>query len=96
MMWCNYCNSWPEMPALRPLPAPPAASPASTWDALDAKKDWDAVLMVLPDENFDATEIYEAQRRSDVLQALAEPGSVARNERGALGVRKFKVIGKLR
>lgn len=59
------------------------------------KKDWDAVLMVLLDENFDATEIYEADR-SAVLAALSAPGSRARNERGALAVRKFKTIGKLR
>jgi hypothetical protein len=58
-------------------------------------KDWDAVLLVLLDENFDATEIHEAQR-ADVLTALSAPGSKARNERGALGLSKFKAIGKLR
>ena len=47
------------------------------------------------DENFDAVEIYEAER-IDVLRELATPGSVARNERGALGVSKFKAIGRLR
>jgi hypothetical protein len=62
---------------------------------LDITKDWDAVLMVLLDENFDATEIYEASRKA-VIAALKLPGSKARNERGALGVTKFKSIGKLR
>jgi hypothetical protein len=63
--------------------------------AIDIKKEWDAVLMVLLDENFDATEIHEATRDS-VLGTLCAPGSRARNERGALSVRSFKRIGKLR
>jgi hypothetical protein len=56
---------------------------------------WDAVLMVLLDQNFDATEIWEAER-SDLEAALMAPGSRARNERGALDVRRFKRIGALR
>jgi hypothetical protein len=51
--------------------------------------------MVLLDENFDATEIYEADREA-VLRALSAPGSKARNERGALALSKFKAIGRLR
>jgi Family of unknown function (DUF6998) len=62
---------------------------------LDITKDWDAVLLVLLDENFEATEIHEAEREA-VIAALTAPGSKARNERGALGVTKFKAIGKLR
>lgn len=58
-------------------------------------KEWDAVLMVLLDSTFSATEIWEADRAT-VLAALAVPGSKARNERGALGVAKFKSIGRLR
>jgi hypothetical protein len=56
---------------------------------------YDAVLLVLLDENFNATSIYEAERE-DVLRVLAEPGSKSRNERGALGVSKFKSIARLR
>ncbi len=37
------------------------------------------MLLVLLDENFDATAIYEADREA-VLAALAVPGSKARNE----------------
>jgi hypothetical protein len=51
--------------------------------------------MVLLDERFDATEMYEAERPA-VLAALVSPGSKARNERGQLGVNKFKAIGRLR
>lgn len=69
--------------------------PGQRLGSIDVNKDWDAVLLVLLDENFDATEIYEAQRAA-VLAALSAPGSKARNERGALGVNKFKAIGQLR
>ena len=53
------------------------------------------MLMVLLDENFNASAIYEASR-ADVLAALALPGSRSRNERGALGLSKFKSISQLR
>jgi hypothetical protein len=58
-------------------------------------KGWDSVILVLLDENFDATEIHEAER-DVVIAALAAPGSKARNERGALAVSKFISIGRLR
>jgi hypothetical protein len=70
-------------------------NPGQRLGSIDIKKDWDAVLMVLLDENFDALAIYEAPRAA-VLAALAAPGSKARNERGALSVSKFKSIGKIR
>jgi len=73
----------------------PGCKPGQRLGSIDIKKDWDAVLMVLLDENFEAKEIYEAER-ADVLKALTEPGSKARNERGALAVSKFKRIAKLR
>ena len=63
--------------------------------SIDIAKDFDAVLLVLLDGNLDATAIYEAERES-VLAALSAPGSRSRNERGALGVSKFKSIGRLR
>jgi hypothetical protein len=60
---------------------------------IDRTKEWDAVLLVLLDENLDTTAIYEADR-APVIEALAATGSRARNERGALGVSKFKAIGR--
>jgi hypothetical protein len=63
--------------------------------SINTEKEWDAVLMVLLDQNFDAFEIHEAQR-ADIVAALTAPGSKARNERGALAISKFKAIGKLR
>jgi len=69
--------------------------PGQRLGSIDRTKDFDAVLLVLLDENFNATAIYEADRE-DVLRILAEPGSKSRNERGALGVSKFKSIARLR
>ncbi len=63
--------------------------------SIKVDKEWDAVLMVLLDQNFDAVEIYEAERVA-VVAVLAAPGSKARNERGAMAVSKFKSIGRLR
>jgi hypothetical protein len=58
-------------------------------------QEWDAVLLVLLNQDFDATAIYEADRPA-VVAALEFPGSTARNVRGALAVSKFKSIGRLR
>jgi hypothetical protein len=70
----------------------PGHKPGQRIGKIDVTKRFDAVLLVLMDEKLDATAIYEASRRS-VVAALSAPGSRARNERGALGVNKFKQIG---
>ena len=67
----------------------------SASEASTSPKQWDTVLMVLLDDNFDATAIYEADR-AVVLAALQAPGSKSRNERSALAVSKFKSIARLR
>ena len=73
----------------------PDCKPGQRLGSIRPEKEWDAVLVVLLDENFDAFEIHEADREA-VLAVLAAPGSRARNDRGAIGVRKFKSIGRLR
>ena len=73
----------------------PNCKPGQRLGSIDIEKEFDAVLMVLLDENFDATAIYEAERAA-VIRAIKEPGSKSRNERWALGVNKFKAIGKVR
>jgi hypothetical protein len=72
----------------------PNSKPGQRVGAIDIRKEFDAVLLVLLDEYFDATSIYEADRAA-VVAAVTTPGSKAR-ERGALGVVKFKSIGTLR
>ena len=71
------------------------SKPGQRLGSIDIEKDFDAVLMILLDENFDATAIYEAERAA-VIKAIKEPGSKSRNERWALGVNKFKAIGRVR
>jgi hypothetical protein len=51
-------------------------------------KEWDGVLLVILDESYDATAIYEVNRKS-IEARLREPGSKAR-ERGVLSVSAFK------
>lgn len=73
----------------------PNCKPGQRLGSIRPEKEWDAVLMVLLDENLDAVEIFEAERPA-VIAALEAPGSRARNERGAMAVSKFKSIGRLR
>ena len=75
----------------RCLPKKP--NPGTRIGCIQLDKEWDVVVLVLLDEDLEPTEIYEADRTS-VTKALLAPGSKARNERGALGISKFKSIGK--
>ena len=61
--------------------------------AFNLKKPWDVAMLVLLDETFTTTAIYEANRAA-VKKALEAPGSRARNVRGQLGVSKFRQIGQ--
>jgi len=70
----------------------PTSSRSQRVGRIDIAKDRDSVLLVLMDDYFDATAIYEAERAA-VIAALIAPGSRARNELGALAVSKFKAIG---
>lgn len=69
-------------------------NPGQRLGRIKLEKNWDRVILVLMDEYFEVTKIFQAERRA-VIRALQAPGSKARNERGALGVNKFKAIGKL-
>jgi hypothetical protein len=73
----------------------PNCKPGQRLGSIDIKKDWDAVLLVILDEHFDAAAMYEADRPA-VISAITAPGSKARNERGALSVSKFRSIAKVR
>lgn len=73
----------------------PNCKPGQRLGSIDIRKEWDAVLLVILDEHFDATAMYEADR-SAVISAITAPGSKARNERGALSVSKFRSIAKVR
>lgn len=55
--------------------------------------DWDAVVLLLIDHNFDPLAAFELPRET-IETELKRPGSRSRNERGALAVAWFKSIGK--
>ena len=61
---------------------------------LKTNQDWDSVMLVLMNEEFEPYEIYEAQR-DDILAALEDAGNAKRANRGAMTVAKFKIISEL-
>lgn len=67
---------------------PPGSSKSQRLGSIDIEKDFDAVLLVLMDEYFNTTAIYEAER-APIVDAITKPGSKARNERGQLAVGSF-------
>jgi hypothetical protein len=71
-----------------------STKPGQRIGKIDIEKDWDGVILVLLDADFEPTEIYEAQRH-EIIEALTKPGSKSRNVRGALSISKFKSIGSL-
>lgn len=73
---------------------PGDAKPGQRLGSIKLDKIWDIVLLVLLDEEFEVSSIYEAERPA-IEKAILAPGSKARNERGALSVSKFKSISHL-
>lgn len=71
----------------------PGAKKSQRLSTIDIKKKFDGVLLVLMDESFNATAIYEADRKP-VIAALTAPGSKARNVRGQLSVGGFQKISR--
>ena len=60
---------------------------------LKMEQEWDSVVLVLLDENFEPFEMYEAER-PELEEAQPERES-KRNKRGAMSVAKFKAISQL-
>jgi hypothetical protein len=60
---------------------------------IKVEKEWDSVVLVLMDEEYEPYEIYEAER--DELLEYMEKSSSSRAKRGALSVARFKIIGRL-
>ena len=61
---------------------------------IKVEQEWDKILLVLLDDNFDTTEIYEASR-DDVLEDINEAGKSNRQKRGAMSVARFKRLARL-
>jgi hypothetical protein len=60
---------------------------------LKLDKEWDSVVLVLMDENYEPYEIYEAER-DEILEYINKSSS-GRSKRGAMSVSRFKIIGRL-
>jgi hypothetical protein len=60
---------------------------------LKLDKDWDSVVLVLMDEDYEPYEIYEAER-GEIIEYVAKSSS-SRAKRGAMSVARFKIIGRL-
>ncbi len=54
---------------------------------------WDAMVLVLMDEEYEPYEIYQAEREE--LLEYIEKSSSSRARRGALSIARFKIIGRL-
>jgi hypothetical protein len=59
---------------------------------LNLNGDWDTVILVIMDDDYEPCEIYEAER-DEVIQEISDNSS--RTRRGALSVKKFKIISQL-
>lgn len=60
---------------------------------LKLEKEWDSVVLVLMDEEYEPYEIYEAERH-EILEYIEESSS-SRAKRGAMSVARFKIISRL-
>jgi hypothetical protein len=60
---------------------------------LSLERDWDSVLLVLMDEDYQPYAMYEADR--DDIEAFVGKSSQGRSKRGAMSVARFKIIGRL-
>jgi len=61
---------------------------------LKLEQDWDAVVLVLMDEDLEPYEIYEATR-DEIIDAIGDDINNKRSKRGIMSVAKFKAIGQL-
>ncbi len=61
---------------------------------IKTEQDWDKILLVLMDENFETTEIFEASRES-ILESIDDAASSNRQKRGIISVARFRRIAHL-
>jgi hypothetical protein len=61
---------------------------------LNTQGDWNTLLLVIMDEEYEPCEIYEAARE-DIIDEVDEAAGTKRAKRGALSVAKFKNISWL-
>lgn len=70
----------------------PESSSSQRIGQIKVDKEWDSIMLILMNEQYEPLEIYEAER-STILEAV-EKTSAKRRNRGALSVSRFKNIGR--
>ena len=60
---------------------------------LKLNQEWDAVVLVIMDENYEPSEIYRAHR--ETLADYLDQASASRAKRGAMSVARFRILGEL-
>jgi hypothetical protein len=60
---------------------------------LNMEGEWDSVVLVLMDEDYEPFEIHEAERED--IAEFSGSSSKGRSKRGAMSVARFKIIGRL-
>jgi hypothetical protein len=60
---------------------------------LSLERDWDSVLLVLMDEDYEPYEMYEVERAD--VEEFVRKSSESRSKRGAMSVARFKIVGRL-
>lgn len=68
--------------------------PGQRLGQLKTDGDWDLLVVVLMDEDYRPSAIYEADRE-DIDAALAQNQGSRRRNRGALSVARLKIVGRL-
>ena len=71
---------------------PGKVRPGERIGAIQLDKQWDVVVLVIMDTDYEVMSIHEVERPA-IEAALRAPGSKARNDRGALAVSKFQSLG---
>ena len=61
---------------------------------LKVNQEWDSVVLVLLNEDFEPIEIFEADR-IELVESLDETSDSKRNKRGAMSVSRFKHLARL-
>ncbi len=67
--------------------------PGQRIGQLKLDKEWDRIMLVLMDENYESSEIYEATR-DEIIGAL-EGRSSQRSRRGAMSIARFRHVSRL-
>jgi hypothetical protein len=68
--------------------------PGARLGQLNMNGEWNTLMLVILDEDYDACEIYEASR-VELADALAEANTSNRAKRGALSIARFKNLSWL-